>query len=90
MALTDKLMRRDKGEAGSITVSLDTRLLRVARAIAASQDRSLSAFLTDLLASIVIERRPFERARRRAVARLRKGLDLHWAPPKFRQETHDR
>lgn len=83
-------MRREMSVTANVTVSLDAGLRRIARAIAASQGRSLRSFLTDLLASIVSERRSFERARWRAVARLRNGLDLRWAPPKFRQEIHDR
>jgi predicted XRE-type DNA-binding protein len=34
--------------------------------------------------------RPFSSARRRAVARLRKGLDLQWTPPASRDALHDR
>jgi predicted XRE-type DNA-binding protein len=34
--------------------------------------------------------RSFSAAKRRAVARLRKGLDLQWAPPAFRDALHDR
>lgn len=36
------------------------------------------------------QRRSFTSARRRAVARLRKGLDLHWTPPASRNALHDR
>jgi predicted XRE-type DNA-binding protein len=32
----------------------------------------------------------FTSARRRALARLRKGLDLQWTPPAFRDALHDR
>ena len=35
-------------------------------------------------------RRSFTSARRRAVARLRKGLDLQWTPPASRDALHDR
>jgi predicted XRE-type DNA-binding protein len=34
--------------------------------------------------------RSFSSARRRAVARLRKGLDLQWTPPASRDALHDR
>ena len=34
--------------------------------------------------------RTFEAARRRALARLRRGLDLKWTPPASRDATHDR
>lgn len=36
------------------------------------------------------QRRSFTSARRRALARLRKGLDLQWAPPASRDALHDR
>lgn len=35
-------------------------------------------------------RRSFTAARRRALARLRKGLDLQWTPPASRDALHDR
>jgi hypothetical protein len=39
---------------------------------------------------MVRERKAFDKARRRAVARLRKGFDLQWTPPKSRDELHER
>ena len=36
------------------------------------------------------QRRSFTSARRRAVARLRKGLDLQWTPPASRDALHER
>jgi len=36
------------------------------------------------------QRRSFTSARRRAVARLRKGVDLQWTPPASRDALHDR
>ena len=36
------------------------------------------------------QRRTFTSARRRAIARLRKGLDLQWTPPASRDALHDR
>ena len=35
-------------------------------------------------------RKSFAAARRRALARLRKGLDLQWTPPRSREALHDR
>ena len=58
--------------------------------VAAEEGRSISALLTDRLEAIVRERKAFEKARRRAVARLREGLDLQWTPPKSRDELHER
>ena len=74
----------------NVTLKLDADLLREAKVIAAEEGRSVSALVTDRLESLVRERHPFERARRRALARLRKGLDLRWTPPASRQELHER
>ena len=65
-------------------------LLREARVVAAEEGRSVSALLTDRLEAIVRERKAFDKARRRALARLREGLDLQWTPPKSRDELHER
>lgn len=74
----------------NITLKVDAALLREARVIAAEQGRSVSAFLTDRLEQLIRERRAFEKARRRALARLRHGLDLRWTPPRSRDELHER
>ncbi len=74
----------------NVTLKLDADLLREARVVAAEEGRSLSALLGERLEAIVRERKAFERARRRALARLREGLDLQWTPPKSRGELHER
>ncbi len=74
----------------NVTLKLDADLLREARVIAAEEGRSVSALLTERLESIVRERKTFDRARRRALARLREGLDLQWTPPRSRDELHER
>jgi hypothetical protein len=74
----------------NITLKVDADLLREARILAAEEGRSVSALLTDRLEALVRERKAFERARRRALARLREGLDLRFTPPRSREELHDR
>lgn len=74
----------------NVTLKLDADLLREARVVAAEEGRSLSALLADRLEALVRERKAFERARRRALARLQKGLDLRWTPPQSRDELHER
>jgi hypothetical protein len=74
----------------NITLRVDRDLLREARVIAAEEGRSVSALLAERLESLVTERRAFQIARRRALARLRKGLDLRWTPPASRDELHER
>jgi len=74
----------------NVTLKLDADMLREARVVAAEEGRSISGLLTDQLEALVRERKAFERARKRALARLRDGLDLQWTPPKSRDELHER
>ena len=74
----------------NITLKLDTALLREIRVLAAEEGTSISALLAARLEQIVRERKTYERARKRALARLREGLDLEWTPPRSRDELHER
>lgn len=74
----------------NITLKLDADLLREARILAAEEDTSISAMLAARLEQIVRERKTYNRARKRAMARLREGLDLRWTPPSSRDELHER
>lgn len=74
----------------NITLKLDTALLREIRILAAEERTSISALLSSRLEQIVRERKTYERARRRALARLREEFDLQWAPPRSRDELHER
>ena len=73
-----------------VTLKLDADLLREARILAAEEGRSLSGLLTERLEAMIRERKAFDKARRRAVARLRDGLELRWTPPRSRDELHER
>jgi hypothetical protein len=74
----------------NVTLKLDADLLREARVIAAENGSSISALLTDRLEAMVRERKAFDKARRRALSRLRQGLDLRWTAPGSRDELHER
>ena len=74
----------------NLTVKLDRGLVREARVLAAEEGTSISALLSRQLESAVRERKGFSRARRRAIARLREGLELHWTPVRSRGELHER
>ncbi|HYA23657.1 MAG TPA: DUF6364 family protein [Terriglobales bacterium] len=74
----------------NITLKLEAELIREARILAAEQGTSISALLAARLQEIVRERKTYDRARRRALARLREGRDLHWTPPRSRDELHER
>jgi hypothetical protein len=74
----------------NITLKLDAALLREIRVLAAEEGTSISALLAARLEQIVRERKTYDRARRRALARLREGLDLQWTPSLSRDELHER
>jgi hypothetical protein len=74
----------------NVTLKLDTELLREARILAAEEGCSMSALLAEQLDALVRERKAFEKARRRALARLRSGLDLRWTPAASRDELYGR
>jgi len=64
----------------TITISVDASLLREIRALAAREATSVSSFLATHFQQIVAERKTYRLARKRAVARLRRGFDLGWTP----------
>lgn len=74
----------------NITLNLDSGLLREVKILAAREDTSISALLAARLEQIVREHKTYDRARKRALARLREGLDLKWTPPRSRDELHER
>ena len=69
-----------------ITLKLDASLLREAKLLAAEQASSISALLTTKLEELVSQRRNYEAARKRALARLKHGYDLGFTPAKSRDE----
>jgi hypothetical protein len=74
----------------NLTLKLDVDLIREVRILAAEEGTSISALLAGRLESIVRERKAYDRARQRALARLSKGYDLHWKRPRSRDELHER
>lgn len=74
----------------NITLKLDSDLLREIRIIAANEGTSISALLAARLEKMVRERKAYDGARRRALARLKEGFDLRWTPPRSRDELHER
>jgi len=74
----------------NITLKIDAALLREARVLAAEEGTSISAMVATRLEQVVRERKGYQQARRRAVARLRKGFNLGWTPPRSRDELHER
>jgi hypothetical protein len=74
----------------NVTLKIEADLLREARVLAALEGSSISAILAARLEQAVRERKGYDQARRRAVARLRTGFDLNWKPPRSRDELHER
>jgi hypothetical protein len=74
----------------NITLKLDSDLLREIRILAAEDGTSISAMLASRLEEIVRQRKSYEQARKRALARLEKGMNLHWTPPRSRDELYER
>jgi hypothetical protein len=74
----------------NITLKIEADLLREARILAAEEGTSISALLAARLEQAVRERKGYAQARRRAMARLRRGFDLRWTPPRSRDELHER
>ena len=70
----------------NITLKVDSGLLREAKILAAEDGTSISAMLAARLEQIVRERKTYERARKRALARLREGMNLGWTPTGSRDE----
>jgi hypothetical protein len=74
----------------NITLKIEADLLREARVLAAMEGSSISALLAAKLEQTVRERKGYSQARRSALARLRKGFELNWTPPRSRDELHER
>jgi hypothetical protein len=73
----------------NITLKIDTRLLKEIKVLAAREDTSISALMTELLEDRVRKGRDYEQAKRRALARLHEGLDLG-GRPLSRDEIYER
>ena len=71
-----------------ITLKLDASLMLEAKLLAAEQASSISALLTTTLEELVSQRRNYEAARKRALARLKHGYDLGFTPAESRDELH--
>lgn len=74
----------------NITLSVDAELLREARILAAQEGTSVSRLLADRLEELIRRHKAYDVARRRALARLRKGFRLEWTPPRSRDALHER
>ena len=74
----------------NITLSVDTELLREARILAAQEGTSVSRLLADRLEELIRRHKAYDAAKRRALARLRKGYELGWTQAPSRDRLHER
>jgi hypothetical protein len=74
----------------NITLKLDISLLREIRVLAVAEGTSIRSWLVAHIEQIVRDRRTYDGARKRALARLREEHDLQWIPPRSRHELHER
>ncbi|MFQ5744542.1 MAG: DUF6364 family protein [Acidobacteriota bacterium] len=74
----------------NITLKIDADLVREAKVLAAQQGTSVSRLLAEHLEELVRRDKAYDVAKRRALARLKKGFRLGWAPPASRHELHER
>lgn len=74
----------------NITLKLDVELLRAVKVIAAERGTSVSALLAEKLAELTTKDEEYEKAMKRAIARMENGWDLGWQKPKSRDELHER
>lgn len=74
----------------NITLKLDADLLQAVKVVAAQEGTSVSALMTAKLEEVVKEKEEYEKAMKRAIARMKKGWNLGWQKPKSRDELHER
>jgi len=74
----------------NITLKLDADLLQAVKVVAAQEGTSVSALMTAKLEEVVKEKEEYEKAMKRAIARMKKGWNLGWQKPKSRDQLHER
>lgn len=71
-----------------ITITLESRLLDAVRRVADEDGRSVSDLVNEILEQAVLRRRNFEKAKKRALKRLKNARGLGWTPPASRDDLH--
>jgi len=74
----------------NITLSLEKGILKKAKLLAANRETSVTKLLAEELSRIVLQDDRYESAKRRALARLRKGFHLGGQILARREELHER
>ena len=73
----------------NITLKIDEQILTRVRHLAVDENKSVSAWVAELIERTLSEADDYERARRGAIKRLYKGFPLG-GRPLSREEVHDR
>ena len=73
----------------NLTISVEKELLRTMKIIAAKRDTSVTGLLTEMMESRAKQDGDYERAKKRAIARMKKGMNLGFKPVP-RDELHER
>ncbi len=73
----------------NITLKLDERVLNRVRHLAVDEDKSVSAWVTDLIEEVVKDRDNYEDCRQKALQALDQGLHLG-GKPLTREEVYER
>ena len=73
----------------NLTISLEKDLLRSMKIIAAQNDTSITRLLIEMMEARAKPDANYERAKKRAMARMEKGWDLGFKPG-TRDELHER
>ncbi len=74
----------------NITLSLDEKLIKKARVLAAREHKSISRFVGDRLRDLVEQSENYEASKQEALKRLERAPSLGWKKPSSREELHDR
>lgn len=74
----------------NLIVQLDERLVKKAKVLAAQRDTSVTQLVADLIEDLVERDDAFGTAKKRALARLRKPIDLGGPPYLTREQIYDR
>ncbi len=74
----------------NITVSLEKEQLKKIKILAAKKDTSVTKLLADQLAKVLAEEDDYEAAKKRALARMKKGYRLGGRILWTRDELHER
>jgi len=73
-----------------VSVMIDSDVLIAARKFASEKGMTISDLVSCQLKQAICVRKNYSQARRRALARLRRGFDLQWKRPGSRVELHER